>query len=71
MTRVGIAPGTSPTRHSTWRGAPAADPVRVSADLRRLLKGDVEFDDISRHLYATDAGLNQVTPLGVVSPRGR
>ena len=29
----------------------------------------MEFDDISRHLYATDAGLNQVTPLGVVSPR--
>ena len=47
----------------------AADPGRVARDLRRLLKGDVEFDDISRQLYATDAGLNQVTPLGVVSPR--
>ena len=29
----------------------------------------MEFDAISRHLYATDAGLNQIEPLGVVSPR--
>ena len=34
-----------------------------------LLRGDVEFDGVSRFLYATDAGLNQVEPLGVVSPR--
>jgi FAD/FMN-containing dehydrogenase/Fe-S oxidoreductase len=47
----------------------AATRERVAHDLSRLLKGDVEFDDISRHLYATDAGLNQITPLGVVSPR--
>ena len=42
---------------------------RISRDLRRLLRGDVEFDAISRFLYATDAGLNEVLPLGVVSPR--
>ena len=42
---------------------------RVARDLRTLLQGDVEFDDVSRFLYATDAGLNQVEPLGVVSPR--
>lgn len=41
----------------------------IAADLRRLLAGDVEFDDISRALYATDAGLNQMLPLGVVAPR--
>ena len=29
----------------------------------------MEFDPVSRFLYATDAGLNQVEPLGVVSPR--
>lgn len=41
----------------------------VERDLRRLLTGDVEFDAVSRVLYATDAGLNQIQPLGVVSPR--
>ena len=29
----------------------------------------MEFDPISRRLYATDAGLSQIEPLGVVSPR--
>ncbi|MBN1631759.1 MAG: anaerobic glycerol-3-phosphate dehydrogenase subunit C [Thermoleophilia bacterium] len=41
----------------------------VARDLRPLIRGDVEFDLISRRLYATDAGLSQVEPLGVVSPR--
>ena len=41
----------------------------IERDLRSLLAGDVEFDAITRHLYATDAGINQITPLGVVSPR--
>lgn len=51
---------------------PQTTPQRIeslAADLRRLLSGDVEFDDISRALYATDAGLSMVRPLGVVSPR--
>ena len=42
---------------------------RIERDLRALLKGDVEFDPISRYLYSTDAGLSQVLPMGVVSPR--
>jgi FAD/FMN-containing dehydrogenase len=33
------------------------------------MRGDVEFDAVSRRLYATDAGLSQIEPLGVVSPR--
>ena len=41
----------------------------IARDLRSLLRGDVEFDPISRRLYATDAGLSQIEPLGVVSPR--
>ncbi len=41
----------------------------VKRDLRSFIKGDLEFDRISRQLYATDAGLNQIEPLGVVSPR--
>lgn len=43
--------------------------AKIERELRRLLDGDVEFDPISRFLYATDAGLNQVIPLGVVAPR--
>jgi FAD/FMN-containing dehydrogenase/Fe-S oxidoreductase len=42
---------------------------RIERDLRALLKGDVEFDRVSRYLYSTDAGLSQILPLGVVSPR--
>jgi FAD/FMN-containing dehydrogenase/Fe-S oxidoreductase len=41
----------------------------ISRHLRSLVHGDVEFDEVSRRLYATDAGLTQVEPLGVVSPR--
>lgn len=45
------------------------DSEAIARDLRSLLKGDVEFDAISRRLYATDAGLTQIEPLGVVYPR--
>jgi FAD/FMN-containing dehydrogenase/Fe-S oxidoreductase len=44
-------------------------PESIARDLRPLLHGDVEFDRVSRQLYATDAGLSQIVPLGVVSPR--
>jgi FAD/FMN-containing dehydrogenase len=50
-------------------GAMAATPESIARDLRSLVRGDVEFDAISRCLYATDAGLTQIEPLGVVSPR--
>lgn len=45
------------------------DREAIARDLRALLKGDVEFDPITRRLYATDAGLSQIEPLGVVCPR--
>jgi len=44
-------------------------PEIIARELRSLLRGDVEFDRVSRRLYATDAGLSQIEPLGVVSPR--
>ena len=46
---------------------PRRNPSRATS--APLLRGDVEFDPISRRLYATDAGLSQIEPLGVVSPR--
>jgi len=51
------------------RDPDSPNPEAVARDLRRRLRGDVECDDITRYLYATDAGLNQILPLGVVSPR--
>jgi FAD/FMN-containing dehydrogenase/Fe-S oxidoreductase len=39
------------------------------ADLRAQVRGDVRFDQVSRALYATDASIYQIEPLGVVLPR--
>jgi FAD/FMN-containing dehydrogenase/Fe-S oxidoreductase len=38
-------------------------------ELRKVVAGDVRFDPTSRLLYATDASMYQVEPLGVVIPR--
>ena len=39
------------------------------ADLERRIDGEVRFDSYSRQLYATDASVYEVTPIGVVFPR--
>ncbi len=39
------------------------------ADLEERIAGDVRFDSYSRSLYATDASIYEVTPIGVVLPR--
>jgi len=39
-------------------------------DLRGLVEGEVRFDEYSRQLYATDASIYSVTPIGVVFPTG-
>src|SRR5581483_6033054 len=41
----------------------------LERELRRVVEGDVRFDDFSRLLYATDASMYQVEPIGVVLPR--
>ena len=38
-------------------------------DLRKSVKGDVSFDEMTRGLYATDASNYQVMPVAVVMPR--
>jgi FAD/FMN-containing dehydrogenase/Fe-S oxidoreductase len=43
---------------------------RVQADLRGLLSGEVFCDDPFTLMYASDASVYQVRPLGVVRPRG-
>ena len=41
----------------------------LAADLRRVLRGEVRFDDGSRALYATDGSNYRQPPIGVVIPR--
>jgi len=42
---------------------------RIQEDLRGLVHGDVRCDDLFLEMYATDASLFQIRPLGVVRPR--
>ncbi|MGV3719484.1 MAG: FAD-binding and (Fe-S)-binding domain-containing protein [Actinomycetota bacterium] len=41
----------------------------LANDLRAALEGEVRFDEISRLLYATDASIYQIMPIGVIVPR--
>ncbi len=41
----------------------------LERELRKVVAGDVRFDPASRLLYATDASMYQVEPVGVVIPR--
>jgi len=43
---------------------------RIQADLRGLLDGDVRCDRVFAQMYATDASIYEIAPLGVVRPRG-
>jgi FAD/FMN-containing dehydrogenase/Fe-S oxidoreductase len=43
----------------------------LERELRRVVEGEVRFDDYSRLLYATDASMYQVEPIGVVLPRSK
>ena len=40
-------------------------------DLKKVVRGEVRFDDYSRILYSTDASIYQMKPIGVVIPRDR
>src|SRR4051794_29229914 len=48
---------------------PLPDQQHIRDDLRGVLRGEVLFDDISRSLYATDASIFEVRPLGIVTPQ--
>ncbi len=54
------------SRSATANGKVGSD---LERELRRVVAGDVRFDDYSRLLYATDASMYQVEPIGVVIPR--
>lgn len=42
---------------------------RIQDDLRGLIEGEVRCDEIALQLFATDASIYEVQPLGVVRPR--
>ncbi len=41
----------------------------LAAELRQAIGGEVRFDPYTRHMFATDASMYQVEPLGVTFPR--
>ncbi len=41
----------------------------LAHDLRRVVRGEVRFDEVSRALYSTDASIYEIEPIGVVLPR--
>ncbi|HEY3530912.1 MAG TPA: FAD-binding and (Fe-S)-binding domain-containing protein [Nocardioides sp.] len=41
----------------------------ILEELNAAVEGEVRFDDASRHLYANDASIYRVVPLGIVIPR--
>jgi FAD/FMN-containing dehydrogenase/Fe-S oxidoreductase len=43
--------------------------IRLQADLRGLISGDVYCDPIFTQMYASDASVYEIRPLGVVRPR--
>jgi FAD/FMN-containing dehydrogenase/Fe-S oxidoreductase len=66
--RVGADPATDDRADYDYTSDAVARPGMV-ADLERRVEGEVRFDDYSRELYATDASIYEVTPVGVVFPR--
>lgn len=46
-----------------------AENQRIEEDLRGILRGEVRCDDLTTQLYATDASVYEIRPLGVVRPR--
>ncbi len=41
----------------------------LASRLRERVRGDVRFDPLARTLYATDASIYEITPVGVVMPK--
>ena len=49
----------------------AVDVAALRRELQAAVSGEVRFDTVSRALYATDASVYQIEPLGVLVPRTR
>jgi FAD/FMN-containing dehydrogenase/Fe-S oxidoreductase len=51
--------------------APAIDAEALRREVVASIEGEVRFDPLSRALYATDASVYEIVPLGVVIPKHR
>ncbi|WP_254767062.1 FAD-binding and (Fe-S)-binding domain-containing protein [Salinilacihabitans rarus] len=60
-------PAADPRADYDYRSDDVDRPALVD-DIERLVDGDVRADSYSRRLYATDASIYEVTPIGVVFP---
>ncbi|THE66695.1 FAD-binding oxidoreductase [Salinadaptatus halalkaliphilus] len=60
-------PATDPAATYDYQSDDVDRPALVD-DLERLVEGEVRFDSYSRELYATDASIYEMTPIGVVFP---
>ncbi|MFG1794949.1 FAD-binding and (Fe-S)-binding domain-containing protein [Nocardia sp. NPDC049149] len=54
---------------STTTADQTAVAARLEAALRATMRGEVAFDDYSRHLFSRDASMYAITPVGVAFPR--
>ncbi|MEU5688365.1 FAD-binding oxidoreductase [Streptomyces venezuelae] len=61
-----VTEGASPTHESSEFEGRAHE---LRKDLVRDLDGEVQFDDYTRHVFARDASMYAITPVGVVFPR--
>jgi len=61
-------PADDPNANYDYRSDDVDRPDLV-ADLEARVDGEVRFDSYSRQLYATDASIYEMTPIGVVFPR--
>src|SRR5690625_3916415 len=50
-------------------GTLSANAYDLAATLDRQLEGEVQADEYTRHMYATDASMYAITPLAVAFPR--
>ncbi|WP_344530241.1 hypothetical protein, partial [Streptomyces rectiviolaceus] len=67
-----VTEGESPTHENSEsaESAESQDRARgLQQDLARDLDGEVQFDDYTRHLFARDASMYAITPMGVAFPR--
>ena len=51
--------------------SPSQDYREIAEELQKRIEGEVRFDRYSRLLYATDASIYEIEPIGVVLPRDK
>ena len=60
---------TSSTPRTVGRERTSSASRDLEHDLRIVVEGEVRFDDLSKQMYATDASIYRIEPVGVVLPK--